>query len=84
MGKRDLWYKISWFEGSARVPMIVHAPDRFASARVKQSVSTMDLLPTFAEWANGGEAPEYAVPIDGRSLIPHLTGLDDLVAVEGQ
>ncbi|KGE78801.1 choline-sulfatase [Halomonas salina] len=74
LGERGLWYKMSWFEGSARVPMIVHAPGRYAAGRVKQSVSTMDLLPTFAEWGNDGQAPEYAVPVDGRSLIPHLTG----------
>jgi choline-sulfatase len=34
----------------------------------------MDLLPTFAEWGNDGQAPAYAVPVDGRSLNPHLTG----------
>ncbi|QEM82554.1 choline-sulfatase [Halomonas binhaiensis] len=74
LGERGLWYKMSWFENSARVPMIVHAPKRFAPRRVKESVSTMDLLPTFAEMAGDGQAPEYAVPLDGRSLIPHLTG----------
>ncbi|MBB5320211.1 choline-sulfatase [Marinobacter oulmenensis] len=74
LGERGLWYKMSWFEGSARVPMIVHAPKRFGSGRVKASVSTMDLLPTFAELANNGQAPDYAVPIDGRSLLPHLEG----------
>lgn len=74
LGERGLWYKMSWFEGSARVPMIIHAPQRFTPGRVRESVSTMDLLPTFAELARGGSAPEYAVPIDGRSLLPHLTG----------
>ncbi|TDX29786.1 choline-sulfatase [Modicisalibacter xianhensis] len=74
LGERGLWYKMSWFEDSARVPMIVHAPSRFAPGRVSESISTMDLLPTFAELAHGGKAPEYAVPIDGRSLLPHLTG----------
>nr|WP_297461435.1 choline-sulfatase [uncultured Halomonas sp.] len=74
LGERGLWYKMSWFENSARVPMIVHAPGRFAPARVSESVSTMDLLPTFAEIAHDGAAPEYAVPIDGRSLLPHLNG----------
>lgn len=74
LGERGLWYKMSWFEDSARVPMIVHAPDRFAPGRVSESVSTMDLLPTFAEIAHDGTAPEYAVPVDGRSLLPHLTG----------
>lgn len=74
LGERGLWYKMSWFEGSARVPMIVHAPGRFAPKRVNESVSTMDLLPTFAELANNNVAPEYAAPLDGRSLLPHLTG----------
>lgn len=74
LGERGLWFKMSWFERSARVPMLVHAPKRFSPGRVSQSVSTVDLLPTFAELGNGGEAPDYAVPLDGRSLLPHLTG----------
>lgn len=74
LGERGLWYKMSWFEWSARVPMIIHAPQRFAPARVNQSVSTMDLMPTFTELANDGRATAYANPIDGRSLLPHLQG----------
>ncbi|OZG74625.1 choline-sulfatase [Hahella sp. CCB-MM4] len=72
LGERNLWYKMSWFERSARVPMIVHAPAKFRPHRVQQSVSTMDLLPTFAALANHGTEPEYAMPIQGRSLMPHL------------
>ena len=30
-GERGLWYKMNFFEGSARIPMIVHAPRRFAA-----------------------------------------------------
>ena len=74
LGERNLWYKMSYFEGSARVPMIVHAPQRFQPKRVKASVSTMDLLPTFVDWATDGQGMEYAMPIDGRSLVPHVTG----------
>ncbi|OMH25763.1 choline-sulfatase [Motiliproteus sp. MSK22-1] len=74
LGERGLWYKMSYFEWSARVPMLVYAPKHFEPHRVTQSISTMDLLPTFAELANNGKAPEYAMPIDGRSLMPHLTG----------
>jgi choline-sulfatase len=33
----------------------------------------VDLLPTLAEIAGDGRAPEYAGPIDGRSLLPHLS-----------
>ncbi|WP_020409983.1 choline-sulfatase [Hahella ganghwensis] len=84
LGERDLWYKMSWFERSSRVPMIVHAPERFNPHRVSQSVSTMDLLPTFAALANDGKEPEYAMPIQGRSLLPHLrnTGGHDEVIGE--
>ena len=74
LGERGLWYKMSYFEWSTRVPMLVYAPQHFEPHRVAESVSTMDLLPTFAELANNGQAPKYVMPIDGRSLIPHLTG----------
>lgn len=74
LGERGLWFKMSWFEGSARVPMIIHAPDRFQPARVRESASNLDLLPTFAAFAHDGGEPEYAVPLDGRSLLPHLEG----------
>jgi choline-sulfatase len=32
LGERGLWYKMHWFEGAARVPMVVHAPGRYAPA----------------------------------------------------
>ncbi|MDH4610607.1 choline-sulfatase [Pseudomonas sp. BN102] len=72
LGERGLWYKMHWFEMAARVPLLVHAPARFAAARVKASVSTVDLLPTLVELA-GGEL-DTSLPLDGRSLLPHLEG----------
>ncbi|WP_145008267.1 choline-sulfatase [Pseudomonas oryzihabitans] len=72
LGERGLWYKMHWFEMAARVPLLIHAPARFAPARVKASVSTLDLLPTFVELA-GGSLPA-ALPLDGRSLLAHLEG----------
>ena len=72
LGERGLWYKMSWFEWSARVPLIVYAPGHFRPHRVSESVSTIDLLPTFAELGNDGQA--YATELDGRSLLPHLSG----------
>jgi len=74
LGERNLWYKMSFFEGSARVPMIVHAPKRFSAKRVKESVSTMDLLPTFLEMATNSQHHTYAMPIQGKSLMPHIEG----------
>ncbi|WP_416310936.1 choline-sulfatase [Pseudomonas sp. W03] len=72
LGERGLWYKMHWFEMAARVPLLVHAPKRFAPHRVSQSVSTVDLLPTLVELA-GGQV-EAGLELDGRSLLPHLQG----------
>lgn len=74
LGERGLWYKMSFFEPSCRIPLIVHAPGRFQPRRVASSVSSVDLLPTLAEIAHDGAAPPFATPIEGRSLLPHLQG----------
>jgi choline-sulfatase len=74
LGERGLWYKMTFFEGGCRVPLIVHAPGRFAPARVAASVSHVDLLPTLVELATGAPSAAWPDPIDGRSLLPHLTG----------
>lgn len=72
LGERGLWYKMHWFEMAARVPLLIHAPGRFAARHVAESVSTLDLLPTLVELA-GGELPAD-LELDGRSLLPHLRG----------
>ena len=72
LGERGLWYKMSWFDPSARVPLMVHAPFLFAGRRVNQVVSLVDLLPTLIEASGGTFRP--AAPVDGHSLVPHLSG----------
>ncbi len=74
LGERGLWFKMSFFEHSARVPLIVRAPQRFAPRRVAQSVSLVDLLPTLVELSGDGAEGRYATPLEGRSLLPHLAG----------
>ena len=74
LGERGLWYKMSFFEWSARVPMVFHAPGRFAPRRIVQLVSLVDLLPTLVEIAGNGKSPTYAGRLDGRSLLPLLDG----------
>ncbi len=76
LGERGLWYKMSFFEWSARVPMVFHAPGRFAPRRVCQPVSLVDLLPTLAEIALNGKSPVYSDTLDGHSLLPLLEGSD--------
>ena len=72
LGERGLWYKMSFFEPACRIPLIVHAPQWFASGAVQSAVSLVDVLPTLAELAAEGRPADYATPLDGRSLLPHL------------
>ena len=75
LGERGAWYKMSCYEGAARVPLIIWSPRRFAAHRVAAPVSTMDLLPTLADLADAGDPGPG--PLDGRSLLPHLSGSPD-------
>ena len=86
LGERGLFFKMSFFEWSVRVPLIVHAPFAFAPRRVGANVSHLDLFPTLLEAAGDGALPELAAPIDGRSLAPLASGdgrdWPDLVCAE--
>ncbi len=82
LGERGLWYKMSFFEPACRIPMIVHAPGRFAARRIGESVSLVDILPTLLDLA--GAKPALAAPIAGRSLAPHLEGIPGPDGVVGE
>ncbi len=73
LGERGLWYKMSYLEPSAHVPMLVWNPRRFRARRVKEPVTLADILPTLTAIANTGTAT-LARPVDGRSLYPLLIG----------
>ena len=83
LGERGLWYKMSFFEPACRIPLIVHAPGRFAAHRVANSASLVDILPTLCELA-GGNAVDYATPLDGNSLQPQLSGEEGRDEVIGE
>ena len=74
LGERGLFFKMSFFEWSVRVPLIVHAPFAFGPRRVRANVSHLDLFPTLLEAAGDGALPELAAPIDGRSLASLASG----------
>ena len=74
LGERGLWYKMTFFEQSARVPMIFAGPG-VARGAVSNACSLVDLLPTFLDVAGGG--PDMlGEPVDGRSLMPLARGED--------
>jgi choline-sulfatase len=81
LGERGLWFKMNFFEGSARVPMIFGGAKRFVPRRVSASVSLLDLLPTLVD-LGGGDSTTLSASIDGASLAPWLqgrTGKDEVI-----
>ncbi len=69
MGEHGLWQKLSLFEGSVHVPLLMVAPGvSKKGAVVKTPVSQIDLYPTLTELA-GVKAPAN---IQGESLVPLL------------
>ncbi|MCP9482765.1 choline-sulfatase [Shimia sp. CNT1-13L.2] len=77
LGERGLWYKMNFFENSARVPLIMAGPG-IASGTASNACSLVDLLPTFLDIA-GNDGAIIGEPIDGRSLMPLARGEDDPV-----
>ncbi|MEM7336093.1 MAG: choline-sulfatase [Chloroflexota bacterium] len=76
MGERGLWYKYSFYEWSAKVPLIFAGP-KIQQKQIQANVSLVDILPTMVDFASGeSPVPEYAAPIDGESLKRPLTTTD--------
>jgi choline-sulfatase len=72
LGERGMWFKMSFFEGSARVPLMIAAPG-MAPGRIDQPVSTLDVVPTLAELA-GVDLGEVLPWVDGESLVGVAAG----------
>jgi uncharacterized sulfatase len=69
LGEKGLWMKMSLFEASARIPMIVAAPGMKGNGKgCARTVESIDLYPTLADLA-GLEPPK---DLDGKSLRPLL------------
>ncbi|SLN65186.1 Choline-sulfatase [Roseovarius albus] len=75
LGERGLWYKMNFFEHSARVPLIMTGAG-VAKGVASNACSLLDLLPTFVDIA-GGDDSIIGEPLDGRSLLPLARGETD-------
>ncbi len=72
LGERGLWFKMSFFEGSARVPLMIAAPG-VKGRLVETPVSNLDILPTLCDLA-GVEMHGIMPWTDGQSLKPLMNG----------
>ncbi|MGX9356955.1 choline-sulfatase [Roseobacteraceae bacterium S113] len=71
LGERGLWYKMTLFEHSARVPLLVAGPG-VVQGVADNACSLVDVLPTLLDIA--GFDDTLGAPIDGVSLWPQATG----------
>ena len=65
--------KARYFEGSMRMPCVMWWPDTItAGSKCDKLTTTMDLLPTFADFA-GAQVPKDRI-IDGKTIRPLIEG----------
>ncbi|MES5097881.1 choline-sulfatase [Agrobacterium sp. BA1120] len=80
LGERGLWFKMCFFEGSARVPLMISAPG-WSPKRIDAPVSTLDVTPTLCalaglditslkRWTDGEDLSGLAQETAGRSPVP--------------
>nr|MCU0247932.1 sulfatase [Bryobacter sp.] len=68
LGEKGMWSKMSLFEASTRVPMMVSAPGMARGKGCARTVELIDLYPTLSDLC-GLRAPQN---LEGRSLRPLL------------
>jgi choline-sulfatase len=80
LGERGLWFKMNFFEGSARVPLMLSVPG-VEGRLVTTPVSTLDVTPTvaglagidistLADWTDGEDLMPLATGTGGRGIVP--------------
>ncbi|MFM2365750.1 MAG: hypothetical protein RIR95_357, partial [Pseudomonadota bacterium] len=74
LGRKGLWFKMNFFEGASRVPLMISAPG-LVPARIITPVSTIDLTPTLCDLA-GISMADVMPWTDGESLVPLASGQD--------
>ncbi|MFA6154227.1 choline-sulfatase [Mesorhizobium sp.] len=72
LGERGLWFKMSFFEGSARVPLMI-AGKGVPAGLIEAPVSNLDVTPTLCDLADI-DIEAIAPWTDGQSLLPLVHG----------
>ena len=79
LGERGLWYKMNFFEHSARIPLIL-AGTRLPAGRAVTPASLLDVAPTLMDLAGVEPAPQF----DGVTLLPFVAEPDPDRTVVGE
>ena len=74
LGERGLWFKMSFFEGACRVPLMIAAPG-LPAGRIDAPVSTLDVTPTMGA-LTGLDLAEIAPWTDGEDLTALANGAE--------
>ncbi len=72
LGERGLWFKMSFYEGSARVPLMIAGPG-IPAGLITAPVSNLDVTATLCDLA-GLELAGILPWTDGESLVPLMHG----------
>ena len=73
MGSHGLYTKMTQFEESVRVPLLIRFPDGTAAGeRIEEPVSQIDLVPTLLDAMGQPIRAQYG--LQGESLLPWLAG----------
>ena len=72
LGERGLWFKMCFFEGSARVPLMI-AGKGIEPVLIGAPVSNLDIAPTLCDLA-GIDMSAILPWTDGESLVPLMRG----------
>ncbi|MFD2206702.1 choline-sulfatase [Kiloniella antarctica] len=79
LGERGLWFKMNFFEGSARVPLMISVPEGVKgwgeAGLIKAPVSNLDIVPTLADLA-GVDLSDVLPWTDGETLVPLTLGVE--------
>jgi len=67
LGERGLWFKMCFYDGAAKVPLMIASPD-LEPGLIAAPVSTLDVTPTLAELA-GVSMDDVMAWTDGESLV---------------
>tara|TARA_Y100000813_G_scaffold76392_1_gene54305 strand:+ start:617 stop:2149 length:1533 start_codon:yes stop_codon:yes gene_type:complete len=70
LGEHGHWQKLTLFENSTRIPIIIYAPNIEGGKKIKSPVELLDLYPTLMDLTDI-KTPKHVV---GRSLKPILVG----------